>query len=75
MQPTLWMDTLSRNLGQLDRAIRIGLGAVALVLALAGWLPGLAAVAVLIFAWVPILTGLVGWCPVYTLLGVSSRRR
>jgi hypothetical protein len=69
------MEALSRNLAKTDRAIRVGIGALALVLALAGWLPGLTGLAVLSFAWVPILTGLVGWCPVYTLLGVSTRRR
>jgi Protein of unknown function (DUF2892) len=55
------------NEGTLDRALRVIVGLVLVVLAatdtvgLWGWI-GL----------VPIATGLIGWCPAYTLLGVNT---
>ena len=29
----------------------------------------------LIFGWVPLLTSIAGWCPIYTLLGINTLRR
>ena len=60
---------MTRNVGALDRGIRIVLGLVLLSLVFIGpkslWgLVGL----------VPLITGLVGWCPPYHLLGISSCR-
>ena len=43
-----------------------------------GWWLGFAAgvwkAGLLVFGWVPLVTGAVGWCPVYALLGVSTHR-
>ncbi|MBY6156059.1 YgaP family membrane protein [Pseudooceanicola nitratireducens] len=58
---------MSRNEGTLDRALRVILGLVLLSLVLLGpqtpwgWI-GL----------VPLATGLIGWCPLYTLLGIRT---
>jgi hypothetical protein len=55
------------NEGTLDRIIRIGVGAAVLSLVFVGpktpwgWL-GL----------VPVLTGLIGYCPLYALLGIRT---
>lgn len=55
------------NEGTLDRVFRVALGALLLSLVAVGphtpwgWL-GI----------VPLATGLVGWCPLYTLLGFST---
>ena len=58
---------MKRNVGQIDRALRIVLGLVLLVLAFRGqYTP---------WTWlgvVPLLTGLVGWCPPYSLLGINT---
>lgn len=69
------MEKLSGNLSALDRGIRLALGAFLLLACLAGWVEGHAALAFFLFAWVPIVTGLAGWCPIYQLFGASSRRR
>ncbi len=57
------------NVGPLDRAIRVALGLVLLVLSVAGpqslW--GLAGVA-------PLLSGTSGYCPLYAILGFSTVR-
>lgn len=58
------------NLGNLDRGLRIALGMF--VLSLVFWGPET------YWGWlgvVPVVTGLVGHCPIYTILGVSSCSR
>lgn len=58
---------MTRNVGQIDRTIRIVLGLVLVIMAFRGlytpwtWL-GL----------VPLATGLIGWCPPYSLLGINT---
>lgn len=57
---------MKTNVGGIDKVLRIVAG-----IALVGWaLTGGPA-----WAWVgivPLATGLVGWCPLYPLLGLSS---
>jgi hypothetical protein len=56
------------NVGGVDRAVRITAGLAVLSLTFVGpaslW--GLVGAA-------PLLTGLTGWCPLYALLGLSTR--
>ncbi len=59
---------MRRNIGKTERAVRVVVGLGILSLAFVGpasaWgYLGLA----------PIVTGLVGWCPPYTLLGIDTR--
>ena len=58
---------MSRNVGTIDRWVRVASGAALVILALAG----------VIGAWgyigiIPLLTGAVGACPAYTLFGIST---
>ena len=59
---------VSRNEGTLDRGLRILVGLLLLALVFIGpqtpwgWI-GL----------IPLVTGLVGWCPLYTALGLRTR--
>ena len=58
---------MKSNVGGLDRMARIGAGAALIGLAAAG--------IVGVWGWigvVPLATGLMGWCPAYTLLGFNS---
>jgi hypothetical protein len=62
------------NEGSLDRIVRVIAGLVLIALAL-GYLPGVAPSA---WGWigvVPLLTGLIGWCPAYSIFGISTCRR
>jgi hypothetical protein len=68
------LEQIPRNLSNPERGIRIGLGAGLLGACLGGWVDGHLAIALFVFAWVPIVTGLAGWCPVYQLFGFSGRR-
>lgn len=60
---------MKSNLGGLDKALRIILGAALIVLTLTnvigawGWL-GI----------IPLATGLINFCPLYSLLGFSTRK-
>jgi hypothetical protein len=57
----------TRNEGMVDRAVRVVLGLALLALVFVGphtWL-GLIGV-------VPLLTGVVGFCPLYRLLGIRT---
>jgi hypothetical protein len=63
------------NLAGWDRVLRIVLGVAMLYLGWSDLVNGLGAIALVIFAWVPLLTGALGWCPVYSMLGLSTLRR
>lgn len=57
-----------------DRALRILLGLVMIYL---GWFvigDGLIGAVFKIFGFLPLITGLLGWCPFYSLLGFASKK-
>jgi hypothetical protein len=67
----LGSDYMSTNMGTIDRLLRIIAGAALIAWAL-GFLPG---VAPSIWGWigvVPLLTAVVGYCPAYSIIGVST---
>ena len=58
------------NVGGLDRVVRVVLGAALVLAAVMGWVGW--------WGWlglVPLLTGLAGRCPAYSLLGVKTCAR
>ncbi len=59
------------NEGTIDRALRVAVGVALIVWFFVDQGQGFWHYAKLIGV-VPILTGLVGWCPLYSLLGVST---
>lgn len=58
---------MERNIGDAERVVRVlaGLGLLSLVFVGPHTLWGLIGI-------VPILTGLTGWCPPYSLLGINT---
>jgi len=62
------------NLSNLDRAIRVVAGLLMLGAAWTGVATGIWRAGLEIFGWVPLVTGVVGWCPIYALLGIRSRK-
>lgn len=61
---------MKSNIGTLDRAVRILVGVVLIGLTLTG--------IVGVWGWIgilPIVTGIVRFCPAYRLLGISSCQR
>ena len=63
-----------RNLSTLDRSIRIVLGLLMLASGWGGLATGVWRIGLEVFGWVPLATGVLGWCPIYALLGISTRR-
>ena len=59
--------TMKTNEGTLDRALRVLAGLVLIALTLTGTIGAWGWIGV-----VPIATGLIGWCPAYTLLGINT---
>ena len=62
------------NEGPIDRVARVVLG-VALVLIGFVAVGGTGGTVLGVIGFVPILTGLSGWCPLYTVLGVNTCSR
>ena len=58
---------MKTNVGGIDKILRIGVGLALVAWALVGGGPAWAWIGV-----VPLATGLIGWCPVYPLLGMST---
>ncbi|MRR31399.1 DUF2892 domain-containing protein [bacterium] len=57
----------STNESNVDRALRVVLGLALLVLGWGGIVGGGLGVVFKFLGFVPLLTGLIGWCPLYSL--------
>ena len=64
-----------RNLGTWDRLVRLAVGLALLSLGGFGVLPDLGSIALLMFGWVPALTAVLGWDPIYSLLHFNTVKR
>lgn len=62
------------NEGTVDRAIRVVAGIALLVLGWGEVVTGTLGTVFKIVGFVPLLTGLVGWCPLYAVAHLSTRR-
>ncbi len=63
---------MKKNMGSIDKAIRILFAVVVLILLLAGQISGTAAIILGIFAVIFVLTSLVSFCPLYTIFKIST---
>ena len=59
-----------KNVGSFDRALRVGVGLALLIAFFA--LPDFGLRWLLLIGIVPLVTGLIGSCPAYSLLGIST---
>lgn len=58
---------MTKNVGNIERIVRIAAGLVLMALAATSTLG--------VWAWlgvVPLATGVLGWCPPYSLLGINT---
>lgn len=60
---------MSKNVGGIDRVLRIVVGLVLIGLAVTGTVGWWGYIGV-----VPLLTGVIGWCPAYLPLGIKTCR-
>lgn len=61
------------NEGNWDRLLRIALGVVLLYLGWAGVVGGTLGSILKVIGFLPLVTGIVGWCALYRVLGISTR--
>ncbi|MFQ5580924.1 MAG: DUF2892 domain-containing protein [Nitrospiria bacterium] len=64
-----------KNMGRLDRIVRFIVGAALIPIGLfllGGWQGNLFGIIVALFALVPLLTSLIGFCPGYIPFGIST---
>ncbi|MBI5428546.1 MAG: DUF2892 domain-containing protein [Nitrospinae bacterium] len=59
-----------QNEGKMDRGMRIGMGIVLIALGWFLWNPW--GVALGVIGLVPLLTGILGWCPLYALFKFTT---
>lgn len=69
------MEQIPQNLSNRERGVRIAIGLGLFGAFWAGGAESHLAIALFVFAWAPLVTGLTGWCPAYQLFGFSTRRR
>jgi hypothetical protein len=66
---------MKKNMSRLDRIIRIAFAVLVAVLYFANVISGTWAVILGILAVVLLVTSLVGTCPMYALLGISTQKK
>jgi hypothetical protein len=57
-----------------DRIVRIVVGLVLIYLGWAGVVSGGLGTALMVVGFIPLLTGLIGWCPMYALLKIRTNK-
>jgi Protein of unknown function (DUF2892) len=62
------------NVGSIDRVVRIALGIALIAAAATGTITGVALSIGLLVAAIAVVTGVVGFCPLYYVLGISTSR-
>lgn len=63
---------MKKNMGNTDRAIRVIVAVLIAALYFTGTLTGTLGIVLLVLAAVFVLTSLVGFCPLYTLVGIDT---
>jgi len=63
---------MRQNLGTMDRGIRVFVAIAISILFFSETISGTIGIVLMIFAGVMLLTSLMGYCPLYSLLGIST---
>ena len=66
---------MKKNMGTIDRTIRLVLAVVVIILYFTGSISGVAAVILGIFAVIFIVTSFIGFCPLYVPLKISTKKK
>lgn len=65
---------MKRNVGSIDRVLRVIVGVVLVVVGFAV-MDGSAGIVVGVIGLIPLVTGLIGWCPLYLLFKKSPGKQ
>jgi len=63
---------MKRNVGQVDKMIRLSIVAIVLGLFFTEIISGTLAIVLLVFCTVFLISTLIGFCPLYTLFGINT---
>lgn len=66
---------MKKNMGNMDRTIRIIVTAVIALLCFTGQITGTAAIILGVIAVIFIVTSLISFCPLYAILGISTAKK
>jgi hypothetical protein len=66
---------MKKNMGAVDRVIRVLLALVVVILAFTKVITGVLAIVLLLFAAVFVLTSLLSFCPLYLPFGISTGKK
>ncbi len=66
---------MKKNVGSIDKAIRILIALVIVVLAFTNVIAGILAIVLLVLAGIFVLTSLISFCPIWKVLGISSIKK
>ncbi|MDI9873981.1 YgaP family membrane protein [Flectobacillus rivi] len=66
---------MKKNMGSTDKLIRIIIAIIVAVLYFTGTLTGTVGIISVVIAGVFVLTSLISFCPLYTLLGISTCKK
>lgn len=65
---------MKKNMGVVDKVIRLVVVAIIVALYFAGQITGTAAIILGIVAVAFLMTSLIGWCPTYVPFGISTKK-
>jgi membrane-bound ClpP family serine protease len=68
------MENIQSNMNGIDRVIRTLLGVIGIILFMTDIISGTLGVIVLMLSVIFILTALVKFCPIYTMLGIKTSK-
>jgi hypothetical protein len=66
---------MKKNVGTVDKAIRILLAVVMVILFFTHVITGIAGIILLVLSGVLVLTSLISFCPIYWPFGLSTRKK
>jgi hypothetical protein len=66
---------MTKNMGTIDRIVRLLLAGAVAVLYLTGVISGLVAIILGVIALIFVVTSFIGFCPIYIPLGLSTRKK
>lgn len=66
---------MNKNVGTIDKGVRIVLAIIMVALIATGQVEGLVAIVLAGLAGILAFTSLMGWCPLYLPFGLSSRKK
>jgi hypothetical protein len=66
---------MKKNMGTIDKMLRILVAAIIVVLFFLGVIEGTLAIVLLVFAGIFVLTSLISVCPLYPLVGMDTTKK